>query len=106
MSRNGLILLMTLLAGTSAYAQSQVLDVNEFEKKLTVTKEKTILDVRTPGEFNQEHLVNAKNIDYYSDDFKQQVSKLDRNKPVFVYCKAGGRGNSPARSCACGSRRT
>lgn len=93
-SRNGFVLIMMLVGFTSCAQSSNVLDANEFEKKMAATKEKTILDVRTPGEFSEGHLTNAKNIDYYNDDFKQQVSKLDKNKPVFVYCKAGGRSAS------------
>ena len=93
--RNGLVFVIAFLINVSVQAQSsQVLNANEFEKKMAATKTKTILDVRTPAEFNEGHLANAKNIDYYKDDFKQQVSKLDRNQPVFVYCKAGGRSGS------------
>ena len=29
-------------------------------------------------------------------DFKQQVEKLNKNKPVFVYCAAGGRSGKAA----------
>ncbi len=95
MNSKRLILLLAMMVSASVYAQtSQVLNATEFEKKMTATKEKTILDVRTPGEYSEGHLADAKNIDYYKDDFKQQVSKLDKNKPVFVYCKAGGRSGS------------
>ncbi|MEZ4900830.1 MAG: rhodanese-like domain-containing protein [Spirosomataceae bacterium] len=30
-------------------------------------------------------------MNFMDADFKQQVEKLDKNKPVFVYCAAGGR---------------
>jgi rhodanese-related sulfurtransferase len=30
-------------------------------------------------------------MNYNSDDFASQIEKLDKTKPVFVYCKRGGR---------------
>ena len=50
-----------------------------------------IVDVRTPEEYDVSHLKNAQNICVTSDDFKEQVAKLDKEKPVYVYCKKGGR---------------
>ena len=50
-----------------------------------------LLDVRTPEEFTAGHLNHAINIDYKSSDFKDQLAKLDKTKPYFVYCKAGVR---------------
>lgn len=81
------------LGRTSAQSQ-MLLNVNDFEKKLEITKDKIVLDVRTKDEFSQGHLANATMIDYYKDDFKEALSKLDKTKPVFVYCAAGGRSSS------------
>ena len=50
-----------------------------------------IVDVRTPEEYDVSHLKNAQNICVTSDDFKEQVAKLDKEKTVYVYCKKGGR---------------
>ena len=35
-------------------------------------------------------------MNYNDDDFASQVEKLDKTKPVFVYCKRGGRSASAA----------
>ena len=78
-------------------AQTIQLNANEFEKKLTSIKDKTVLDVRTKEEYTQGHLANATMIDYYKDDFKQQLTKLDKSKPIFVYCAAGGRSGSACK---------
>lgn len=51
----------------------------------------TILDVRTDKEWAAGHLRNAVHIDWFAADFAAQVAKLDKNKPVLVYCEAGGR---------------
>lgn len=51
-----------------------------------------ILDVRTPNEFSQGHIKNAKNINIFNKDFVKQVTKtLDKKKTVYVYCRSGGR---------------
>ena len=50
-----------------------------------------LVDVRTEEEYNVSHLEDAQNICVTSGDFKKKVEKLDKNKPVYVYCKKGGR---------------
>jgi rhodanese-related sulfurtransferase len=50
-----------------------------------------IIDVRTPEEFNQEHIQDASNIDFYSDNFKEDLMKLDKTKTYVVHCRSGGR---------------
>jgi len=50
-----------------------------------------IIDIRTPEEFNEGHLGNAFNIDFYSETFKEDLDKLDKNKTYFIYCRRGNR---------------
>lgn len=50
-----------------------------------------LVDVRTPEEFEEIRIANAQNIDYMSPTFDDDISKLDKNKPVVLYCKSGGR---------------
>jgi rhodanese-related sulfurtransferase len=69
---------------------AQVLDVVSYEKKMTQPNVQ-LVDVRTPEEFNEGHLENAVNIDFMADDFDVKVASLDKEKPVMVYCKSGGR---------------
>ena len=72
------------------------LSPTEFSKQLKETENPTILDVRTPGEFGEGHIQNALNIDWNGSSFDTQVSKLDKNTTVFVYCLSGGRSGSAA----------
>lgn len=51
-----------------------------------------ILDVRTPEEYDKEHIENAGLLNVKSRDFENQLEKMDKNKEYFVYCKAGVRG--------------
>jgi len=50
-----------------------------------------IIDVRTPQEFDEEHIENALNIDYYSETFRDELNKLDKNKTYLIHCRSGGR---------------
>lgn len=68
----------------------QILEVSKYEKKMTQPQVQ-LLDVRTPEEFSEGHIANAINIDVTADDFDAKVVSLDKEKPVMVYCKSGGR---------------
>ncbi len=72
------------------------LGVDEFAKKLVEDPAAQLVDVRTPGEYEEGHLANATNIDINANDFAAKLSKLDKTKPVFVYCKSGRRSSSAA----------
>jgi rhodanese-related sulfurtransferase len=50
-----------------------------------------ILDIRTPAEYAQGHIVGALSIDYYSPRFKSALDRLDRGKAYLVYCRSGNR---------------
>jgi len=50
-----------------------------------------ILDVRTPEEFLGEYIENPINLDYYSDTFRDDLDKLDKNKTYLIYCRSGRR---------------
>jgi thioredoxin len=62
-----------------------------FAEKIKATPNAQILDVRTPEEFTSEHIDKATNINWLGNDFVANAEKLDKSKPVFVYCKSGGR---------------
>jgi rhodanese-related sulfurtransferase len=75
----------------SLFSQAQTkLDVDAFEKKI---KEKGVqlVDVRTPAEVANGKIKGATTININDADFKDKISKLDKNKPVAVYCGVGGR---------------
>lgn len=56
----------------------------------------TVLDVRTPEEFKAGHLDKAININVNDKSFEAQSAKLDKAKPVLVYCLAGVRSHRAA----------
>lgn len=57
-------------------------------------KDKTVqlIDLRTPAEVQQTGVIpGARVINFMAPDFSTQTSRLDKQKPVIVYCAAGGR---------------
>lgn len=50
-----------------------------------------ILDVRTAEEFADGHLEGAIMIDFYRDDFADELAKLDPDVPYLLYCRSGNR---------------
>jgi len=87
------VLFIVVLSCALLNAQTN-LDAASFSEKLKQTPTAQIVDVRTSGEFSQGHIANAQNIDVRSSEFQENVTKLDKNKPVFVYCLSGGRSAS------------
>ncbi|MCX6171880.1 MAG: thioredoxin domain-containing protein [Flavobacterium sp.] len=78
----------------------QTVDVKTFAEKLKSNKNPQLLDVRTPEEFNSEHIENATNVNWNSDDFLTKSENYDKSKPIFVYCKVGGRSSQAASKLA------
>ena len=50
-----------------------------------------LVDVRTPKEYKGGFIENAQNIDFRSDTFTEDIKKLDKDKPIIIYCHSGGR---------------
>ncbi|HEX8545609.1 MAG TPA: thioredoxin domain-containing protein [Cytophagaceae bacterium] len=67
------------------------LSPTEFNNKINLLPSLSILDVRTAEEFASGHLSGAKNINWNDTSFLSQVAKMDKSRPVFVYCLSGGR---------------
>lgn len=68
----------------------------DFAEKIKSTENPQILDVRTPEEFESEHIDNAVNVNWNGQDFAANVASYDKSKPVFVYCLSGGRSKKAA----------
>lgn len=58
-----------------------------------------VLDVRTAHEFDLGHLEGARNLDIMEDGFLDRVGELelDRDGPVYLYCRSGNRSGHAAR---------
>ncbi len=73
-----------------------VLQPVDFERQ-TTSKKVQLVDIRTLGEFNQGHLKDALNYDFYKPTFMQQMNTLDKSQPVYIYCRSGHRSGIAAK---------
>jgi thioredoxin 1 len=76
--------------------EGKSVDAKRFAAISDSLQNEQIVDVRTPEEFSTEHIANAINIDWKGTDFATEASKLDKNKPVMVYCLSGQRSSEAA----------
>jgi rhodanese-related sulfurtransferase len=92
MQKNMFVLLLSLLACTQPASAQGVLDAAQVETMRKKDKSVQLVDLRTPGEIQQTgKIAGALEIDYTSPDFQTQIGKLNKSKPVIVYCASGGR---------------
>lgn len=84
-----IVSVLLVLTGCSSSGATD-LSATEFQAK-TLESGVIILDVRTPGEFMEGHLVNAINIDVENPSFAAEIEKLDKTATYAVYCRSGRR---------------
>ena len=73
------------------------LTADEFEKAIARDSVQ-ILDVRTPEEYASGHIKNTLLANWNDKpEFGRRVAFIDKNKPVYIYCLAGGRSAAAAR---------
>lgn len=70
----------------------RTVNATEFNQLLENSKPIQLVDVRTPEEFQNEHIPGAILIDVKSADFNRLAEeKLNKELPVAVYCRSGMR---------------
>lgn len=91
-------LIVSMLFFVSCNSQNavQVLNPTAFNQKLAETKDAIVLDVRTPEEYAEGFIANARNINFNSNNFETEIAKLDKSKTYYVYCLSGKRSASAA----------
>ena len=90
----GVICLMT----TCRPFVTTTLEVDLFDKTLKQTPNPQLVDVRTYSEYAEGCLPGAILIDIKQPSFDSLVCQLDRNRPVFVYCRVGRRSMEAAKA--------
>ncbi len=98
-----LFILIAVLMGTIASAQDKnihKLETSVFSDSLKAKKVQ-LVDVRTPEEFAAGHIDGAVNINYLdSQAFSNGIQQLDKNQPVYLYCRSGNRSGKSADTLA------
>jgi rhodanese-related sulfurtransferase len=90
--------LSSLFGGSALNSDKfEVLDKNAFKAAIR-QKKVQLVDVRTPREYKGGHIGKAINIDLFQgSSFKQAIEKLDKSKPVYLYCRSGSRSKKAAQ---------
>ena len=79
------------------FTPAKSLDADEARSYMKTHREGsyTLLDVRQPGEYEQERIAGAKLIPL--PELPGRVSELDPEKPLIAYCAVGGRSRAAAQ---------
>jgi phage shock protein E len=83
------ILFSVLFSGASLASERAV---KGWEK---VSSGALFVDVRTPGEFEDQHLPGA--VNYPLSDLSSYFKDVDKNQPIVVYCRSGNRSGQAKR---------
>jgi rhodanese-related sulfurtransferase len=72
-------------------------NVEDFAALMDTSDTGLLLDVRTDAEFIEGHLKGATQLNFYEASFEASLDAMDKNIPVFVYCRSGGRSGKAAK---------
>ena len=89
--------LLCLSCNSQTSKKIQTIAPVTYAEKINAIPNAQLIDVRTPEEYQSEHLDKAVNVNWNDDQFVANVAKYDKSKPVFVYCKVGGRSMQAAQ---------
>ena len=101
------ILIFLVIACSTAPAQ-QIQKINN-EELVELLKDPNVqlVDVRTPEEVSEGIINGANHINFFDADFETQIGKLDKTKPIAIYCRSGSRsGQAVAKLTNLGFKKT
>ena len=76
-----------------------LLSCKDFDQKVKETESVQLIDVRTADEFVGGTIGTAVNIDFFGENFKEKMGKLDLERPIFVFCARGSRSGKAGEIC-------
>ncbi len=79
------------LKAENVYKNFSALQCDSLVKANETNPDFIILDVRTPGSWNPDHLYGSVNRNYYDSDFEDQLDALPKHKTYLIHCQSGGR---------------
>jgi rhodanese-related sulfurtransferase len=89
---------LMLLFSMNCGPQVEIKSIAVKKLKDLLAKEKIqLMDVRSPKEIKEGAIKTALFANYYEVDFYEKASQqLDKNKPVYLYCRSGNRSKKAA----------
>ena len=96
-----LIMALSLLGLFSCKAGYTNLSLDQFASKVEAYPPVCLVDVRTPEEFSEGHIMGAVNYDWYDSLFVDNISAAyDKSAPLYVYCRSGKRASEASAALA------
>jgi len=92
-------LFMAITTACEAQKTEGVTIISAEEAKIAMAAEEELIlvDIRTPEEFAEGNIKGAKNINFHDADFEAQMQHLDKEKPLYIYCRSGVRSAKAAK---------
>jgi len=88
-----LIVFLGCNTSTKSNTSIKLLSPTEFK---TQSEGNVLVDIRTPEEYKQGHIVNATNINFYDKNFLSKFEEFNKNEPIYIYCRSGNRTSKAA----------
>ena len=83
---------VSLITGCKNASDDQIILITPEEMlSLMELEDVQLVDVRSAKERVDGYISNSQNIDFNSPTFDQDIRKLDKSKPVILYCRSGAR---------------
>lgn len=96
-----LLLQLGLFSCTGQQAGVREVSVTALAEQLQKVESMQLVDVRTPQEWAAGGIDGALQIEVTADDFEQKALQLlDKEQPVYLYCRSGGRSMKAAKILA------
>ncbi len=100
--RKILLVIIAFVVFNTAMAQEKKyhqLSSQQFDS-LIKTGTGMLLDVRTKSEFDNEHIKNSGQLNFYAFDFKKKLLLLPKDEKIYLYCTTGYRSEKAAKILA------
>ncbi|HEY8401729.1 MAG TPA: rhodanese-like domain-containing protein [Cytophagaceae bacterium] len=92
-----MMLLLACLAACTNKTEHSVLEPLEYLQAINSVEHLQLIDVRSPEEFRSGHIKGAINFNYRDNNFRERVTLLDKEQPVYLYCRSGNRSAKAAQ---------
>lgn len=89
--------LLLLSCGISALKDIEISPKSSIKYMYKPPDEVIFVDLRSKEEYETSHIPGAINIDYFSPNYQEELSKIPKNKTIVLYCKYGLRSKNAAQ---------
>ncbi|WP_425391674.1 rhodanese-like domain-containing protein [Ekhidna sp.] len=92
-----MLFVFTFLVSCASASQSSIEQIDAEKVVQLVEKGVTIVDIRTPAEYQSGHIPGVIHIDFLNKVFLDSMQSLNKGEPVIIHCASGGRSAKAAK---------